>query len=157
MIVHRHLVIPPHTTVDELPLDALDDLLDSGDMESWRPLAQALRRDPRGALAERVLKLCRSHDMYGTSRLWPSFIERLRRQRAEPTVSLAELRRRTGKSQAEIAAALGIRQSDVSKLERRGDLRLSTLRRYVAALGAELGISVEFPNTDVVDRLDLDG
>lgn len=155
-VVHRHLVIAPGTSVEDMPLDALDDLLDRGDLEDWRALARALRRDPRGQLAERVLQLCSAHEMYGTSRLWPTFLKRLREQRGgEPTVSLSQLRSRAGMTQAQVAAALGIRQSDVSKLERRGDMRVSTLRRYVASLGGELGIVVEFPDAGVVDRLDL--
>ena len=152
---HRHLETPPGMHVEQLPLDALDDLLDRGDLDDWRPLARALRRDPRGQLAERVLQLCRAHDMYGTSRLWPSFIER-QRAGEDRTVSLAELRRRAGKTQVDIAVALGVRQSDVSKLERRGDVRISTLRRYIAALGGELAIVVEFPDAAGVDRLDLE-
>lgn len=139
-------MIPPGTLVEDLPLDALDDLLDRGGFDEWRALAGALRRDPLGPLAERVLRLCRAHDMFGTSRLWPLFIEGLRGQSAEPqtALSLAALRRRAGKTQAEVAAALGIRQSDVSKLERRDDVRLSTLRNYLAALGGELASSSSF-------------
>lgn len=57
--------------------------------------------------------------------------------------SLTELRRVLGKTQVEVAAAGGFHQGDLSKLERRedlGDVALTTLRRYVEALGGELRI-----------------
>lgn len=147
MIVHRHLDIPSGTPPDRLPLDALDDLLDRGDIGDWRELAAAVRRDPHGPLADRVLALCRAHAMYGTSQLWPAFIERLRStdDGGRPP-SLAEVRKQRGKTQAQVAAALGIDQSDVSKLERRRDLRVSTLRRYLRALGGELELTARFPS-----------
>jgi transcriptional regulator with XRE-family HTH domain len=156
-ISHRHLVVAPGTPPEELPLDALDDLLDRGTLEDWSALAGALRRDPHGALAERVLRLCAAHDMYGTSRLWPAFIARARArdERRQPPSSLAELRRHAGKTQGDVARALGISQSDVSKLERRDDVRLSTLRRYLAALGAELEVRVRLRGTRRAVALDL--
>lgn len=150
-LTHRHLAIPAGTPPEELPLDALDDILDRGDLDEWRPLVQAIRRDPSGPLAERVLHLCRAHDMYGTSRLWPAFIARARGELSNPAtaLSLAALRKRAGKTQAEVAAALAISQSDVSKLERRNDLRLSTLRRYVAALGGRVDVTVRLGDATV--------
>lgn len=157
-LTHRHLAVPPGTPPEELPLDALDNLLDRGDLDDWRALARALRREPQGALAGRIAGLCRDHEMYGTSLLWPAFIERLRTDdAARESVSLVELRRRAGKTQAEVAEALGVRQSDVSKLERRADVRLSTLRRYVAALGGKLDIAIRLPDDQGRVDLDLDG
>jgi DNA-binding XRE family transcriptional regulator len=158
-LVHRHLVIPPNTAPEGLPLDALDDLLDRGTFDDWRVLARAVQRDPHGALAGRILGLCAAHDMYGTSRLWPEFIARARRQRQgeAESESLAELRRHAGKTQGEVAEVLGISQSDVSKLERRDDVRISTLRRYVAALGAHLEIRVRLPGARRSVPLDLEG
>jgi transcriptional regulator with XRE-family HTH domain len=86
--------------------------------------------------------------MYGTSLLWPEFIARLRGEPAAGAVQLAALRQRRGHTQTEVAQALGISQSDVSKLERRADLRVSTLQRYVAALGGELRLTAAFPPSD---------
>ena len=60
--------------------------------------------------------------------------------RAEPDHPVLQL----GKTQAEIAEALGSSQSRVSDLERQGDHRLSTLRRYVEALGGELSLVARF-------------
>jgi hypothetical protein len=147
-VAHRHLDIASGTPPEELPLDALDDLLDRGDFDDWRAVAAAVRGDPHGRLADRILWLCRSHPMYGTSLLWPEFIARLRGEQGAGAATLAALRRRRGRSQAEVAHALGINQSDVSKLERRVDMRVSTLQRYVAALGGELRLTAVFPPAD---------
>lgn len=151
-VVHRHLDIAPGTPINELPLDALDDLLERGDFESWRALATAVACDPHGPLAEKILGLCRAHEMYGTSQLWPAFIERGRAARHERSsaLSLPELRKQRSKTQAEVAGALGISQSDVSKLERRADLRVSTVRRYLRALGAHLELVARFPDGEDV-------
>jgi transcriptional regulator with XRE-family HTH domain len=54
---------------------------------------------------------------------------------------IGELRQFVGKSQAELAKELGIRQPSVSKLERQSDMQVSTLRRIVG----ELEIVASFP------------
>ena len=51
------------------------------------------------------------------------------------------------KTQADVAAASGIAQGDISKLEKRerlDDVRVGTLRRYVEALGGELELVAKF-------------
>ncbi|NEA30222.1 helix-turn-helix domain-containing protein [Streptomyces sp. SID13031] len=63
--------------------------------------------------------------------------------RVEPGVALFELRKRLGRSQAEVATAIGTTQSGVSRIERQPDLRVSTLGEYVAALGGHLRLVVE--------------
>ena len=67
-----------------------------------------------------------------------------------PTRSLADLRNACGLSQQQVALALGTSQPEVSRLERRGDLHLSTLRRYVEALGGELRVMAEFAGQSVL-------
>ena len=59
--------------------------------------------------------------------------------------TLQKLRRARGMTQAAMAEALGIGQDGVSRLEQRSDMRLSTLRGYVEALGGKLLIVAEFP------------
>lgn len=57
---------------------------------------------------------------------------------------LKELRKSLGKTQAEVAAALGISQSRVSQIEN-GDLdamELETLRAYAAALGGHVDVTI---------------
>ncbi len=55
-------------------------------------------------------------------------------------IDLRRVRRACKASQEDVAERLGISQASVSRIEQRNDLRLSTLRRYVQALGAELHI-----------------
>lgn len=64
-------------------------------------------------------------------------------------MSLADLRRARDLTQETIAEMLGNRQAAVSKVERRDDMYVSTLRRYVEALGGELEITAHFPEGDV--------
>lgn len=62
---------------------------------------------------------------------------------------LVELRHARNLTQAQLAEALGTTQASVSKLERRSDMYLSTLRRLVEAMGGELEITARFPDGDV--------
>jgi DNA-binding Xre family transcriptional regulator len=55
---------------------------------------------------------------------------------------LSELRWAVEKNQTDIAAAMGIGQNAVSQMEKRGDIQLSTLNRYVQSLGFELELAV---------------
>ncbi len=60
-------------------------------------------------------------------------------------MTLAELRKESGLTQEETAARTGeMTQSEISKLERRDDHLLSTLRMYVEALGGELQVVAVF-------------
>ncbi len=65
-------------------------------------------------------------------------------------VTLAQLRKSQRISQARLAEALGVRQMQVSRLERRKDPRLSTLRRSIEALGGQLTMIATFPNQEPV-------
>ena len=64
------------------------------------------------------------------------------RETAEYANSVGEIRRAMDKTQSEIARKLGVGQVAVAQLEKRTDLLLSTLRRYVRAAGAELSLVV---------------
>ena len=64
----------------------------------------------------------------------------------ERDLSLAELRRARLMTQDQLAADLHINQASVAKLERRTDMYLSTLRRFVEAMGGELEIVARFPD-----------
>jgi hypothetical protein len=55
-------------------------------------------------------------------------------------MSLREVRELAGKNQVDVAEALEKAQSEISKIENREDWLLSTLRRYVEALGGELEV-----------------
>lgn len=69
------------------------------------------------------------------------------RERARAMLPLAAIREAAGITQSEMAARLGKSQAAVSKFEGRGDFLLSTLFRHVCAVGGELNISVETPNS----------
>lgn len=62
---------------------------------------------------------------------------------------LQELRHARELSQAALAATLGVAQPEISKLERRTDMYVSTIRRYVEAMGGELEIRANFPDGSV--------
>lgn len=142
----RHLDYSPETTVADLGPAALDTLLERGDLEDWAPLVQAIARDPWGSMSDTVLRLCVAHPMYGTSALWRAWIQRRRHEAPAPGRTLAEARVEAGLTQREVAERLGISQSDVSKFERRADVRLSTLRAYARAIGARLHLALQGPD-----------
>ena len=73
-------------------------------------------------------------------------------QRELLALELRELREQAGKTQAEVAEIAEMTQAELSKFERREDHRLSTLRRYVAALGGELEVSAVFDKKRVLIR-----
>jgi len=58
---------------------------------------------------------------------------------------LAELRQARKFTQQQIAETLNIKQASVSKMESQADMYISTLRRYVEAMGGELEIIAKFP------------
>lgn len=64
-------------------------------------------------------------------------------------MDLRELREAAGKTQAEMAEALRTVQPEISRLERREDYRLSTLQKYVTALGGSLELVAVFGNRRV--------
>lgn len=61
-------------------------------------------------------------------------------------MTLQELRRARKLTQIRLAKALGISQDGVSRLEKRSDLLLSTLRKSVEAMGGNLSLVAEFPD-----------
>jgi transcriptional regulator with XRE-family HTH domain len=72
--------------------------------------------------------------------------DRIRKEAEEELLQmdLRGLRELLGKTQQEIAVLLERSQSQVSETERRQDVRLSTLRSYVEALGGELEVIASF-------------
>jgi len=62
---------------------------------------------------------------------------------------LSELRLARKLSQEQMAAQLNVKQAAVSKLERRTDMYISTLRGFIEAMGGHLEITAEFPEGSV--------
>jgi transcriptional regulator with XRE-family HTH domain len=52
-------------------------------------------------------------------------------------------------TQQQLAEELGVKQGSISKLERRPDHLVSTLRRFVEAMGGELELKAHFPTGSV--------
>jgi len=71
-----------------------------------------------------------------------SEVERLRSE----YLTLRDLRKARKLTQVQLAETLGQKQVSIAKLEKRTDLLLSTLRRYVEAMGGTLDLVVEFPD-----------
>ena len=65
-------------------------------------------------------------------------------------MTLQELRRARKLTQVRMAKELGIGQDGVSKLEKRADLMISTLRKTVEALGGSLSLVAQFPDRNPV-------
>ena len=70
-------------------------------------------------------------------------------QRMLEETALAELREMKNITQQELAERLEIGQGEVSKMERRADMHLSTLSNVIEAMGGKLQLRAQFPNGDV--------
>lgn len=68
----------------------------------------------------------------------------------DDAISLHELRSMHNVTQVTLANRMGISQGNVSELEGRRDIYLSTLEKYVEALGGQLEIRAVFPEQQVV-------
>lgn len=64
-------------------------------------------------------------------------------------LGLQELRKSKQVTQEQVAERLGGKQVYVSRLEKRADMKLSTLREYVKAIGGDLQLVVTFPEGSV--------
>jgi len=79
--------------------------------------------------------------------------ERIARQRSEAIAeiveyTLGELRRARKITQDELARLMATTQPNVSRIERGGEMELSTLRSYVEALGGRLEIAAVFDDDE---------
>lgn len=74
---------------------------------------------------------------------------------------LQELRQAHQMSQEHLAELLSTKQANVSRIERRTDMYISTLRSYIEAMGGELDIVARFPDGEVhinqFEDIDKDG
>ena len=66
-------------------------------------------------------------------------------------MALQDLRKAMTFTQEQIAKELHMDQSNLSKLEKRADLLLSTLRRYIEAMGGSLHLVAQFPERPPVE------
>lgn len=71
------------------------------------------------------------------------------KQEMDTALNLAALRKKRSITQRQMAAALGVSQSRVSQIERGENLEISTVSKYVAALGGSLHLSAAFDGATV--------
>ena len=67
----------------------------------------------------------------------------------EEALRLGQLREERGATQVEVGQTMGVSQANVSRLEHRDDLYLSTLQGYVEALGGKLVLLAVFPDQTI--------
>jgi hypothetical protein len=65
-------------------------------------------------------------------------------------MSLRDLRRALGKTQAKVAADLGVGQDSVARYEKRTDMLISTLSEFIHKVGGTLELTARFPNRNPV-------
>ena len=73
-------------------------------------------------------------------------IEKRAAQLIAEEISLGDLRKAKELTQVRMAELLNIQQENVSRLERRSDMLISTMRSYIEAMGGKLNLIVEFPD-----------
>src|SRR5271157_4523563 len=78
-----------------------------------------------------------------------------RAQEIREELNLREVRRLRKLTQSRLSKKLKIGQEGVSRIERRKDMNVSTLRKYVEGVGGELRIEVRFPNQPPVVLAEL--
>jgi DNA-binding XRE family transcriptional regulator len=66
-------------------------------------------------------------------------------------LSLRDLRKAMGKTQVAMARKLGLKQENVSRVEKRTDMLLSTLNGYLRALGGRLRLVAEFKGRGAIN------
>ena len=77
-------------------------------------------------------------------------IEKRTEELVSEELSLRDLRKALQLTQAEVAATLGKGQDEISRIEQRGDLLLSTLHGYVRSLGGELELVCTFADREPI-------
>ncbi len=93
---------------------------------------------------------------------WSSFsdndkekIETRYKELKEEYITLQSLRKAHDLTQERMAEILNVRQENISRIEKRTDMMLSTLRSYIQAMGGDLKLIVEFPNREPVMLMGL--
>lgn len=71
-------------------------------------------------------------------------------QKLKQAYELSQLRQNAKLSQSQLADKMGVSQANISKIENGGDVQLSTLQKYVTALGGKLSIIATMDDGQVV-------
>jgi DNA-binding XRE family transcriptional regulator len=72
-----------------------------------------------------------------------------RKDQLRQEMTLAELRKAFSLTQDTLAKALNVKQAEISKIENRADMLMSTLRNYVQAMGGDLEVRAVFPDRSI--------
>lgn len=72
-------------------------------------------------------------------------------QLIEEEMTLRDLRLALDKTQQDLCEVLHMKQDGISRLERRSDMLISTLNKYVSAMGGTLKLMAEFPNRSPIE------
>lgn len=124
-----------HTQHGQLPTD--DASIDEAPPEAWQH-----KLTPR--------------DFYAEVEADPRALKRVQTTRAEINerqATLAQVRKAREFTQATLAELLEMDQSEVSRLEHRSNMLLSTLRSFIRATGGELHLIATFPDAEPVQLL----
>jgi len=78
-------------------------------------------------------------------------IKKRSKELVEEYMVLQEIRKARELTQKDVAKKLKISQDGVSRLEQRSDVMLSTLRKYVEAMGGSLNLVAQFPDRPPVE------
>lgn len=85
----------------------------------------------------------------------PTFREEVARERLLMELDVAAARESSGLTQTAVAERMGSSQENVSRIERQGDVLVSTLQEFVRAQGGQLEINAVFPGKPPVRLLKL--
>ena len=107
---------------------------------------RALRRTPQDP-ASPTQAMTRSFSAL-TKDLGPERRVRIeqRKEQLRQEMTLAELRRAFSLTQDTLARTLNVKQAEISKIENRADMLMSTLRNFVQAMGGDLEVRAVFPD-----------
>lgn len=125
--------------VDRLEGDALGRVIADDRDPRWAELAAAVRHDPHGQVADRILAVCK--DLGDGAGPWPAFVRGVVGTGRPGAVTLTELRRRWGYAVEDVARELGRDVDEVKALEAEAECEVSALSTYIDALGGRLSIT----------------
>lgn len=115
----RNLNASPEDPVETWPFEGVLAAVERGTLPDWRRLAQVIRADPWGPVAQQVLEAVQLSRPYGTTELLEGVVNRAREmatdsERAEVACEVRNLVSASGLSQRDFAARLGTSRSRLS-------------------------------------------
>ncbi|MGO8958888.1 MAG: helix-turn-helix domain-containing protein [Streptosporangiaceae bacterium] len=115
----RNISVSPDEPVQAWPFEGVLAAVERGTLPDWRRLAQAIKEDPWGLVAQQVLEAVRLSHPYGTTELLRGVVGRARQlatdsERADVAAEVRRLVGRSGLSQREFADRIGTSRSRLS-------------------------------------------